>query len=65
MSELNMRAVHWYDIQSHRVACGAPGQTNSTKYARNVTCTACLGVVLKGKGAHDEEESHLTLLHSS
>jgi hypothetical protein len=34
---------------------------NSTKYARNVTCTACLGVVLKG--ARGEEAIHLSQLH--
>jgi hypothetical protein len=41
------RVIQWYDTGTHRLACGAAGQMNSTKYARGVTCTACLGVVLK------------------
>lgn len=41
------RLVHWYDTRMHHAACGAPGQMNSTKYARGVTCLACLGVALK------------------
>ena len=29
-----IRLIHWYDTQTHRLACGAPGQIDSTKYAR-------------------------------
>lgn len=42
-----VRLIHWYDTRTHRLACGAPGQMDSTKYARGVTCASCLGVVLK------------------
>ncbi len=34
--------IHWYDAEQHRVACGAPGHSNSTKHRRGVTCAACL-----------------------
>ncbi len=37
-----IRLIHWYDTERHRVACGAPGQSNSTKHRRGVTCAACL-----------------------
>ncbi len=40
--EPEIRLIHWYDTETHRVACGAPGQSNSTKHRRGVTCTACL-----------------------
>jgi hypothetical protein len=43
--EPQTRIVHWYDTEEHRIACGAPGQSNSTKYARGVTCRACLALV--------------------
>lgn len=33
--------VHWYDTAAHRNACGAPGQTGSTKHEREVTCDRC------------------------
>lgn len=42
-----IRLIHWYDARTRHLACGAPGQMDSTKYARGVTCTSCLGVVLK------------------
>ena len=42
MEQAQTRLVHWYDIATHRIACGAPGQLNSTKYTRQVTCAACL-----------------------
>ena len=37
-----IRVIHWYDTEHHRIACGAPGQSNSTKHRRGVTCSACL-----------------------
>ncbi len=40
--EPEIRLIHWYDTERHRVVCGAPGQSNSTKHRRGVTCTACL-----------------------
>ena len=42
MEPTDIRLVHWYDTQGHRIACGAPGHLNSTKHARAVTCTECL-----------------------
>lgn len=39
--EPQLRIVHWYDVEHRRIACGAPGQSNSTKHPRGVTCTAC------------------------
>lgn len=54
MQEIEIRLVHWYDTQRHRIACDAPGHMNSTKYARRVTCPHCLGLVLR---ALREEEA--------
>ena len=56
MDDVKIRSVHLYDTHSHRNACGAPGQMNSTKYERHVTCTACLGVV---RSARVEESAQL------
>jgi len=36
--------VHCYDTRARRIACGAPGQIGSTKYARDVTCAECLAL---------------------
>ena len=47
--EIAIRLIHWYDIDHHRTACGAPGQSNSTKHRRGVTCTACLVHVEEGR----------------
>lgn len=41
-AELELPMIHHWDTQAHRNACGAPGQTGSTKHGRGVTCTACL-----------------------
>ena len=49
--EPQIRVVHWYDTDVHRNACGAPGQSNSTKYARGVTCSACLSLVAEARTA--------------
>jgi hypothetical protein len=43
--ETEVRLVHLYDIERHRIACGAAGQSNSTKHPRGVTCKACLELV--------------------
>ena len=42
--EPQVRLVHWYDIDHRRIACGAPGLSNSTKHVRAVTCTACVAL---------------------
>jgi hypothetical protein len=39
--EAEIRLVHWYDTEHRRIACGARGQSNSTKHRRGVTCAAC------------------------
>jgi hypothetical protein len=39
--EAETRLIHWYDTERHRIACGARGQSNSTKHRRGVTCAAC------------------------
>lgn len=49
--EPQIRLVHWYDAEHHRVACGAPGPSNSTKHARGVTCSACLTLVAEADAA--------------
>jgi hypothetical protein len=47
--EPEIRLVHWYDTDNHRIACGAAGQSNSTKHARGVTCDACLALVAEAR----------------
>jgi hypothetical protein len=38
--------VHYYDTQSHRIACGVSGLDHrSTKHARQVTCRACVALL--------------------
>lgn len=57
--EPQLRLVHWYDTEHRRIACGAPGQSNSTKHRRGVTCTVCAALAssapvptLAGDDAH-------------
>ena len=51
--EPQIRLVHWYDTEAHRNACGAAGQSNSTKHTRGVTCTACLALAAESRaGSH-------------
>jgi hypothetical protein len=45
--EVEVRLVHWYDTERHRIACGA--RSNSTKHVRAVTCTACLALVAEAQ----------------
>ncbi len=47
--EPQIRLVHWYDTERHRIACGAIGQSNSTKHIRGVTCSACLAVASEAR----------------
>jgi LSD1 subclass zinc finger protein len=35
------RVIHSYDTVRHRVLCGLPEQSNSTKHAAGVTCVTC------------------------
>lgn len=39
--EGSARVIHSFDTVRHRVVCGVPEQTSSTKHAAAVTCTAC------------------------
>jgi hypothetical protein len=55
-----IRLVHWYDTERRRIACGAAGQSNSTKHVRGVTCTACLAVASEARGATHSEERGAT-----
>ncbi len=45
MEQPAIRLIHWYDVDAHRSACGAVGQSNSSKHVRAVTCSACLALV--------------------
>lgn len=49
--EPKARIIHWYDIEQHRVACGAANQSNTTKHVGGVTCPACLAVAAESLGA--------------
>ena len=58
--EPEIRLVHWYDTERHLIACGAAGQSNSTKYIRRVSCAACLALV---PVANDAQARRDTPLH--
>jgi hypothetical protein len=47
MDKPEVRTIHWYDTAAHRNACGAPGQSSSTKHLRGVTCAACLALAAR------------------
>jgi hypothetical protein len=49
--EPQIRLIHWYDTERHRIACSATGQSNSTKHVRGVTCTACLAIAGERRAA--------------
>ncbi len=40
-----VRVIHSYDTERHRVRCGLVEQSNSTKHARDVTCVTCRGLL--------------------
>ncbi len=61
--EPQIRLVHWFDTEHHRVACGATGQSNSTKHVRGVTCTACLAAASDARAAGHGREDGATYLH--
>jgi hypothetical protein len=61
--ELQIRLVHWYDTERHRIACDTPGQSNSTKHIRGVTCTACLTVASERRGATHVGQDGASYLH--
>lgn len=39
--EAHPATIHSWNTQTRSTMCGAPGQTGSTKHARDVTCPAC------------------------
>lgn len=53
-SEQDVQVIHSYDTERHRVRCGMPGVTRSTKHAGNVTCTACLELLRRAEAAADD-----------
>ena len=57
-----IRLVHLYDTEGHRIACGEPGQSNSTKHARGVTCSACLALLVKPRAASQAVEAGLRVV---
>jgi hypothetical protein len=61
--EAQVRLVHWYDTERRRIACGATGQSNSTKHVRGVTCRACLAVVSEARAASHPEEEGVRYVH--
>jgi hypothetical protein len=40
------RIVHSYDVATHRIRCGVPEQSSSTKHASGVTCPTCRELLL-------------------
>jgi hypothetical protein len=54
--EPEIRLVHWYDTERHRIACGAHGHSNSSTHVRGVTCTACLALVAEARVATRVEQ---------
>ena len=61
--EPEIRLVHWYDTERHRIACGAPGQSNSTKHIRGVTCTACLALAGESRAASPVRADGASYIH--
>jgi hypothetical protein len=61
--EPQVRLVHWYDTEGHRIACGAVGQSNSTKHTRGVTCSACLALVAEALAATKVGHGAASYLH--
>jgi hypothetical protein len=51
------RLIHLYDLQQRRIACGAPGQSNSTKHRGGVNCAACLDRIAKGRALADADRA--------
>lgn len=60
--ERAIRLVHWYDTEQRRIACGAAGQSNSTKHVRGVTCTTCLALVANTRSAPHVEQG-VSIVH--
>jgi len=61
--EAQIRLVHWYDTERHRIACGAAGHSNSTKHVRGVTCTACQVVAAEAGAATHAADDAASYVH--
>jgi hypothetical protein len=61
--EPQIRLVHWYDTEHHRIACGAAQQSNSTKHIRGVTCTACLAVASEARAGTQAGQDGVSYVH--
>ncbi len=61
--ETEIRLVHWYDTEHHRIACGAAGLSNSTKHVRGVTCSACLTAAAETKAATHAANDGASYVH--
>jgi hypothetical protein len=62
--ETAARRIHSYDVRSHRIVCGVPGQMNSTKHPSGVNCPECLRMLAderqRGSGAASAEAAATT-----
>jgi hypothetical protein len=61
--EAQIRLVHWYDTEHHLIACGAAGQSNSTKHVRGVTCPACLELLAETRTASHHGPDGVSYVH--
>ena len=61
--EAQIRLVHWYDTDRRRIACGAAGQSSSTKHVRGVTCRACLTLLAEARAAIHAEHDGVSHVH--
>lgn len=43
--EIRRGMVHCWDPLAHKMVCGVRQQIGSTKHVRDVTCSACLGIL--------------------
>jgi hypothetical protein len=63
MEQTQIRLVHWYDIEAHRIACGAPGQSGSTKHVGGVTCSACRTLLAKSDAESSAASDPVSYIH--
>ena len=61
--EPQIRIVHWYDTEHHRIACGKAGQSNSTKHVRGVTCPACVAPTESATSARHAGQDGASYVH--
>ncbi len=48
--------IHFYDVRLRETLCGLRGfEHRSTKHARSVTCSACVGLLHRGRPAPEPE----------